>query len=375
MKFELRAHTILLTVVGSRCYGLHTAASDVDLKGVAVPPARYFHGYLESFEQADATDHMSVFLQDLRGDERGIADRTKLEGSIYNLVKFVRLAADCNPNILDVLFCRDDEVRRVDSLGAELRGRRELFLSAKARFTYAGYATAQLKRIRGHRSWLLDPPRAAPTRADFDLPERTLIPRDQLVAARAAVRARMDSWELDLSGLPKSETIRIQSRIEETLGEVFSVTDSRWRCAARAIGLDDNFIALMDRERRYRAARNHFDQYNHWKRSRNPARAELEALHGYDTKHGAHLVRLLRMGREVLETGELHVWRGGRDADELLAIRDGQWSYEQLVEWAEEQDAAIKGISCLALPEKPDREAIDSLCVNLVERAIDARRS
>ena len=53
----------------------------------------------------------------------------------------------------------------------------------------------------------------------------------------------------------------------------------------------------------------HWDSYQTWKTHRNPARAELERQHGYDTKHAMHLIRLMRMGLEVLETGDLGVRR------------------------------------------------------------------
>ncbi|AEZ66297.1 hypothetical protein phiTE_131 [Pectobacterium phage phiTE] len=38
-------------------------------------------------------------------------------------------------------------------------------------------------------------------------------------------------------------------------------------------------------------------------KNRNAARHELEEKFGYDTKHAMHLVRLLRMSQEILETG------------------------------------------------------------------------
>ena len=34
----------------SRGYGIHKAGSDVDLKGVAIPPRAYFLGFLKVFE-------------------------------------------------------------------------------------------------------------------------------------------------------------------------------------------------------------------------------------------------------------------------------------------------------------------------------------
>lgn len=64
-------------------------------------------------------------------------------------------------------------------------------------------------------------------------------------------------------------------------------------------------------------------------------------LHG-NTKHAMHLVRLLRMGKEVLTTGEVLVKRP--DAQELLAIRNGAWEYDDLVKYAEDMDKEIQEV-------------------------------
>jgi hypothetical protein len=53
-----------------------------------------------------------------------------------------------------------------------------------------------------------------------------------------------------------------------------------------------------------------------------------------------HLVRLLRMAEEVLSEGIVRVKRP--DAQELLSIRDGAWTYEELVSYAEEVDNRIR---------------------------------
>lgn len=383
MEFDLVASTILLVVAGSRAYGIHRPDSDVDIKGVAVPPARYLHGFLHRFEQADAPSHMASFTERLNAEERASVTATKLEGTVYEIRKFLTLATDNNPNILDVLFCRDQEVRLSTKLGEKLRESRSLFLSAKARHTFSGYATAQLKRIRGHRQWLLSPPTHKPTRAEFGLPEHTLLPADQLAAAQAAVRKQMDRWELDLSALPDAEIIHVQEQIASALTEMRialgygSTDDARFTAAARTVGLDDNLVLAMQREREYEAAARHFKQYEEWKKNRNPARAEIEAKYGYDAKHGAHLVRLLRMGKEILLTGQVHVWRGADggagDAEELLAIRNGAWEYDKLVAWAEEQDKELETIyreRRYVVPKAPDRDAIDKLCIEIVEEVL-----
>jgi hypothetical protein len=144
------------------------------------------------------------------------------------------------------------------------------------------------------------------------------------------------------------------------------MNEELWPGAARTLGLSDNFIELLAREKRYTAAKRDWSAYETWKRERNPARAALEAKHGFDAKHAMHLVRLLRMCREILETGKVNVRRP--DAEELLAIRHGAWSYDQLAEWFDREDASLNdAVTKSTLPKAPDIEAIDRVCVEIVE--------
>lgn len=76
-------------------------------------------------------------------------------------------------------------------------------------------------------------------------------------------------------------------------------------------------------------------------------------LHG-NTKHAMHLVRLLRMGAEALRDREIVVKRP--DAEELLAIRNGAWTYEEIVDYAEVMDKEVREVwyKQTSLPKKPD---------------------
>lgn len=87
---------------------------------------------------------------------------------------------------------------------------------------------------------------------------------------------------------------------------------------------------------------------------------------GYDTKSGAHLIRILRMGIEFLVTGELQVKRP--DAQALLAIKRGEWSLEKVQReadllFAKAHDALIGS----PLPAGPDRRAVNRLCVEVAK--------
>lgn len=346
----LRGRTIYLARHGSHAYGTNTPESDEDFRGIAIAPREYQLGALHTFEQAVCND------PDL---------------TIFELRKFVHLASQANPNVIEILFVDESDRLEVTPLGERVLAMRDLFVTKRVRHTFSGYAASQMSRIKRHYSWLKTPPKAKPTRAEFGLPEHTLVPRDHLQAAQAAIRSKLDHWSADyLDGLDEATRIAVTGRFAEHLAELsIANTEDLWPAAARTLGMSDNLIEAMKRERGYEQAKREWDNYETWKRTRNPKRADLEAKHGFDTKHAGHLVRLLRMCREILTTGRVIVKRP--DAAELLEIRNGSWSYEQLVEWAERQDAELQLLAAQsALPKAPSIERIDRELVEIVSEAI-----
>ncbi|MEM9075345.1 MAG: hypothetical protein AAGE52_43010, partial [Myxococcota bacterium] len=232
-----------------------------------------------------------------------------------------------NPTVLEILFTAPEDHRTVTPAGERLLAARDSFVTLRVADTFGGYAMGQLKRIRTHRRWLLEPPKAEPKRADFGLPERTLVPKDQLGAADALQRE------------------------------------------GRSLDLSPNFLEVLDREKRYETARKRWQQFLQWKKHRNPKRSALEAKFGYDTKHAMHLVRLQRMALEILRTTEVRVRRD--DREELLAIRDGAWSYDELVERAEANAEAIRAARKTSpLPAEPNEEEANALCVLIIQQVL-----
>ena len=193
--------------------------------------------------------------------------------------------------------------------GQKLRDNRSLFLSTKAKHTFSGYAFAQLKRIKNHRKWIM------------------------FKAER-----------------PKEEDF---------------FTDKTRRTEAGKIIPYQKF-----REHEFDVALKKYNQYLTWKKNRDPSRAALEEKYGYDCKHAMHLMRLLRMGQEILETGEVNVLRP--DREELLQLRNGEWSYEKLIDEAEVAEQQLNYLyENSPLQKKPRDKEIDKLLIEITEEFLN----
>ena len=297
------------TVHGSQAYGLATPTSDVDLKGVLVGPRAWYHGYIGGPEQVELTgDHVR-----------------------YEVRKYVRLAAAANPTVLELLWTPAECHVHVTAAGERLLASRDSFLSLRAKDSFSGYALSQLGRIKTHRKWVMNPPKREPARSDFGLSDRAQISRDQMGAV---------------------EAILADGRLEQ-------------------VDLSTNFLDLLDRERRYRTARKEWESYQSWQKTRNPRRSELEAKFGYDTKHALHLIRLLRMGLEIVATGRVIVRRD--DRDDLLGIKAGALAYDELMERAEALGKQVHAAAATSpLPPAPDDAALDRLCAEIVDEVLRA---
>lgn len=338
--------TIYLTVHGSHAYGCNTPDSDIDLRGIAVPTKKYFFGYQDNFEQAQFNE---------------------VDCTIFDIRKFVKLAADFNPNAVEILFTDPEEQLIFKDPFKKLFEIKNKFISKKAKFTMSGYAISQLRRIHRHRRWLLNPMKEPPKRTDYGLPEHgSLIPHHQLLEIEAAINKKLDEWNFDTTGLDNDTSIWLKNKLFDLLKDLKINTDEYDIYAARSLGLNDNLTEAFKKERKYKSAKREWDNYQHWKKTRNPERAKLEEKYGYDVKHASHLFRLFKQCEEVLLYGVVRVKRP--DAEQILAIKNGAWTYEQIIEFAEEQDKYMDELyKKSTIPREPDRKAINDVCIEIVE--------
>jgi uncharacterized protein len=387
MHFDVDKHTIFLAVTGSHAYGMARPTSDVDIRGAAIVPRPVRDSFYLKFDQFTSAKQVGPWGPTSEGaiaklDEHPTAGKCyerdgEIDLCIYSLTKLVALVANNNPNVLELLFLDERDVLfSWADVWDRIADGRDLFLSKKCRHSYTGYAMSQLKRIKGHREWLLNPPKAPPSRGDYDLPEESVLPADVRNQIDEAVKKIIARWRLtdgfeDLLEGPVLDSLVDRMRdFHSTLliCEDDLLDEKVYELGGASIGLSKDVLYAIKQERRYRAALKHWQQYRTWKTERNEARAELEAKYGYDTKHASHLIRLLRTGLEILRDHTILVRRP--DAEELMAIRDGQWSYDELMEQAEGLQAQIaEAYETSTLRKSPDVAKIDALLLEVLDSA------
>ncbi len=356
-RIDVENRTILIGLVGSHGYGLNRPDSDFDYRGVFIAPKPYYLGF-ERVEQKDSGWDEPGILPFLDGNQDTV---------IYELRKYISLLAGANPNIIELLWLK--EYPLITPVGETLISHRQLFLTKKVKHTYAGYAYAQIKKIESHRKWLLNPPQTKPNPANYGITDTELLSKEELNAfleylyllirgkieflAEAEQLYQLLTGDIDFKGILKQYILP-----EEALEYTQNLTHSR-----------KDFIRLLQRSQAYQGALREWKAYQDWQKNRNPARAEMERKSGYDLKHGMHCIRLLRSGVEILRHGQVFVNRyDAGDGDDLKAILAGEYSYEELMQTADnlmqEMEIAYQNSS---LPHRPDMEAINQLCVQLVE--------
>ena len=150
-------------IMGSFAYGCSSDMSDTDIYGFCIPPKdivfphlnpKYIHGFdpiPNNFEQYQQHHILDTSPTPPRN----------YDISIYNIVKYFRLCADGNPNMIDSLFVPRRCITHMTPIGELVRENRHLFLSKKCWHTFKGYAYSQLHKMSikeptGERAKLVD---------------------------------------------------------------------------------------------------------------------------------------------------------------------------------------------------------------------------
>lgn len=247
LKIEDYGQLIRQTVAGSNSYGtarkplldhlgneIPNSGSDLDIRGIFIPNREFLLGI----------NNVEIY-QDKENDDI----------EYFSLKKFVSLALEGNPNVVEQLFVDTQHVLFENSFGKELYDLRYEFLTKNAYGRFGSYAFAQMKRLNSKGNG-----------------------------------------------------------------------------------------------------------------SHHGSHKEIIEEFGYDTKHAMHLVRLFEMGIEILTDRELHTLRP--NSKELLAIRYGKYTLEEIKEYAVELNIKLEEAMLKSkIPDYPNYDKINRWVVDVTDRA------
>ena len=231
----------------------------------------------------------------------------------YEVRKFIRLLLNSNPNVLSLLWLPEKHLIYSHPLGLHLRSEKDIFVSKEAYHSFTGYAQGQFKRM-----------------THFNREAQSEMDEYESILLEAG---------LNLDDICADQTLRDQiivggKYVNATIGEIIQ---------------------------RYERLRKQYYSGGYM----GTKRRELVRRFGYDSKNAAHLIRLLRMGVEFLQSGQLQVER--EDAEELLSIKRGEWPLESVKAEAEKLfRVAEEAYSRSTLPESPDRNRVEKLCAEII---------
>ncbi|QHT65942.1 nucleotidyltransferase [Rhodocytophaga rosea] len=344
---QLKAQNLIIfeCISGSKAYGTSLPTSDTDIRGVFVLPESDFYG-MGYIEQVNDTNNDIVY---------------------YELKRFIELLYKNNPNILEMLNAPEDCVLIRHPLFEQIRP--ELFLSKLCKVTLAGYARAQVQKARGLNKKIVNP--VAPERKE-------IIDFCYVTAGIGSQPAREwlagKSWVQERCGLVNVPHIKNLYALfyDDTPAASFGFSGIYRNDSSNDVSLSsvpagmEPATYLSFNKDGYSTYCKDYKDYWEWVENRNQERYANTLQHGknYDAKNMMHTIRLLEMAEEIAVQKHILVRRPNRD--ELLKIRGGAYSYEELLALSEQKMERIEqAYEASGLPDHPDYQKINLLLADL----------
>lgn len=334
---------LLECISGSRAYNLDLPTSDTDIKGVFYIPKERFYGF-EYVPQVANESNDIVF---------------------YEVGRFLELLTKSNPNILELLETPKDKVLFRHPIMDKIKT--EYFLSKKCKDTFGGYAFTQVRKARGLNKKIVNPiAQEKKLVLDFCyiLEKQGSMPLKKWLEDTGKKQENIglvnvphfkntyglyydELLELDYKGVMKKEsaTTVLLSSIPKGVEPVTYLQFNQ-----------DGYIKY----------RKDYREYWDWVDKRNTERYENNIKHGknYDSKNMMHTFRLLDMAEEILTFEKINVKRENRE--ELLRIRNGDWTYDELIQMANSKMSAVEDAYTTSnLPDEPNYKRIENLLVEI----------
>lgn len=307
---KLGENIILLTLGGSHAYGTNIDTpihkSDIDLRGI----------------RANTPDE----LLSMSIDDKPYSLNDELDVSIYPFKQTIHLLKRCNPNLLEILGTREEDIFICNKYGNYLRDNYDIFLSKpQAYVSFGGYATEQLRRLQNA------------------LVKGVYNQSNKEEHIKKSLERKMSSFEDRYSLFNENDSIKLsvkdsnKSNMDKEIYIDISLSNYPIRDFK---GICDEFFGII----------RNFDKLNH----RNSKKDELHLL-----KHSMCLIKLLIMGTEILSGEGINTYRHN-DRKFLLDIRNGKYSFEEIFEMTEKYESEFEyARKHSILPQEPDYKKID----------------
>lgn len=324
---HLGKNICLLTLGGSHAYSLETPTSDLDIRGIATHLPEDLFG-TSNFEQLVIN-----------------SKEPEVDATIYGLRKIFNLWLASNPNTVEILGCKPEHYLYLNEIGEEILNNKHLFLSKRCISAFMGYATAQLARLE-----------------NYVCKEKLSQPKQEEHILNS-VESAMRTLNLELK--PFADDIRFY--IDKAVNEDMETE----------IFLDGNFNKYPVRD--YNMIMQKVCGIIHEYKKIGHRNNKKDSLHL--NKHIMHLIRLLLMVTDLLETGEIITYRE-KDRDYLMSIRNGLYMDEEgnikkeLYTEIEGLKSKIKDLEKTTnLPDKPYMKDCESLLIRLNKKSLEMSNS
>ena len=372
---------------GSHAYGLNTPDSDVDMGGVFICPMEMLLGLRSNYIEQ-------------------VADE-KNDTVYYEFGRWIELLLKANPTALESLFVpKRCIIGDVHPAIQKIIDHRDIFLSKECFKTLTGYAISQIGKARGLNKKIVNPVTERKEVLDFCytfknqgsqaikdfLVERNL---NQKYCGLVNIPNMKDTYGVyyDFAAYFKFENLSDEEQLEccrkngiDTAG--YSSIQNRiqskdWFGYAGIVNPDgeSNEVRLSSipkgeipicfmtyNQNGYESHCKKYKEYMDWVAHRNPKRYESNLGQNYDGKNMCHCMRLTRMGKELALGLGFNVERT-EDRDYLLAIKNHEFEYDEIMAQAEKEKAEMEeAMKNCTLPDKVDLDRINSL---LIEARID----
>jgi uncharacterized protein len=371
---------ILYEVIsGSIAYGTNLPSSDEDRRYVYILPIDYILS--------------GNIIEQVNDDTNDVVG--------YELGRFLNLLSSANPNLLELLNMPEDCVVYKNPAFDIILENKDKFLTKKCKNSFAGYAHSQISKAKGQdkkQNWEKD----KVTRKDVldfvyviegekSIPWKTWNKYkgcDEKFCGVVNVPNAKDVYAVyfdEVANMCFSESVaenvresakylRKESELSMGFGYKGIVKVGEGTNAAESNQLRLSSIPkgqtpicnIIYNKDGYTMHCKDYKEYQEWLDNRNEARWVDVQSHGQkiDGKNLLHLVRLLKMSREIIEGKGIIVRR--KDSDELLKIRRGEVNLESIINWSKEEIDKIDFLFRDSnLPDRVDSDFINKLIINI----------